>query len=446
MPTRPGLRTVVLNSDGETSAFSVDRFTGHLVRRGMSAERAIRHGEDVTKILMAIPAGTVTTDLLRHVADELQDPAANFADVVLQLSQRLKQTRGALMDHRVRMALNYAVDRSAVMAVLGREIPHDWADPFLYNPEYAVRLLKEAGYDAGLELRVVTPAPELAESKAFALVMRQLRKVGVKFEVTTQPWSSWITQAHLGLVDGHTLFYAGSGIFLAHLDLRQSGASMSELAVRTLLRDLIEALGNAGPSSVARLVFASSPVSVVPASAPPIQRSPTDRRRMQVWMWEDGWESLVCLVAWWPAVTTASRTNYADSIDDLITDTLNDAVDEGACFGELEIMSHGNTGFIRMGDDNISLSDFDASGNPIRQKTKDLLDALKAAMCPAGYLKFTACNQGNGDLLRKISAYLNNAVTVSGYSGTGYPDLVPGGDVVEQDLHFQNGSTASGPP
>lgn len=441
------VRTLVVDTFERRTLYSQDRLVGHLVRRGVPGELAVRYGAQVTDFLLAAQPVTVTTNLLRHLVTDLQEPEVNFADVTLRFGNRIRQTRGPLLDHRVRVALNHAVDRQAVMAALGREVSDSWSDPFPYDPALSTRLLKTAKFSDGFEVSVITPAHDLAKSPGFQLVSAQLDEIGVKLVVEIQPWSSWIERIRSSQTDGQTMYYAGSGIFLGSLDLKSAGIDMTELYVRTMLRDLIEVVARSTPGSIARLVFATSPISMVPGGSAPSRRALLDRRRMQVWMWEDGWESLVCLVGWWPAFATASRIDYAESIDEVISDTLDDAVSEGACFEQLEIMSHGNTGRIKMGDtgDNIRLTDFDASGNP-SGKTKDLLDALKSAMCPAGHLSFTACNQGNGDLLRKISAYLQNAITVSGFSGTGYPDLVPGGDVVGEDLHFQNGSTASGPP
>ena len=84
--------------------------------------------------------------------------------------------------------------------------------------------------------------------------------------------------------------------------------------------------------------------------------------------------------------------------------------------------------------DELRSTDFDDAGNlvPGAQKTKDFLDALKAALCPGGRIVFSACNQGVGSLLEDISKYIDNGTTVEGHSGLGIPWL-PG------DMSFVDG-------
>jgi hypothetical protein len=116
------------------------------------------------------------------------------------------------------------------------------------------------------------------------------------------------------------------------------------------------------------------------------------------------------------------------------------------CIHRLQILGHG--GFlwsrgsgaligstIDVGSkDKISSEDFDDNGNllPTAQNTKDLLDALKAALCPKARVTFSACNQGVGSLLQNISKYLDNGITVDGHSGLGAA-FVPG------DMSFVDG-------
>jgi hypothetical protein len=358
-----------------------------------------------------------------------------------------RQLPGPLLDQRVRLALNHAVNRKKLLAVIEPDREEDELISELpsYDPERAKQLLSESGYSPELELKLAVPYAELVESPALLMIIEDLAVVGVAIQTQVLSLKDWSQRAVNANEDGRTLYYGGAGLFFVQIGVDAFELeSNPENAVRQFVRDLAK-LDLAGTQpGLSGMITASALISDIVRSVLP--RSPRSRRRMTVWMREDGAESLVGLVAWWPGFVTASRTNYASSISDLISNTLNDAVDEGACFERLEIMSHGNGQLIKMGRDTLARIEFDATGAPSTQRARRLLDGLKAAMCPTGQLIFTACGQGDGKILRNISRYIQGAIRVSGYSATGYPDGIPVVDLAEPDLHFINGSTASAPP
>lgn len=356
-------------------------------------------------------------------------------------------TSKPLLDERVRLALNHALDRQKLMAAVEpeREFPEGETVLPAHDPQQAARLLTEAGFGTGLELNLALPFDDLAETVAVRHVIEDLGEVGVSLRPQVFSAEEWSRRAVEGSSDGRTLFYGGFGLFFVQIGVEPYELNADPAnAVRQAIRDLANLnLASQQPGLQTLLSNTASVAAVVAAIVPMAQRS---RRRMSVWMREDGAEALVGLVAWWPGLITVSRTNYASSIADLVDDTLDSAVDEGACYERLEIMSHGNRNEIRMGSDSIRRTDFDAAGAPATQRVRRLLEALKAAMCPTGTLIFTACDQDDGLMLRNISRFLQGAIRVSGYSETGYPDGIPLFDFAEPDLHFINGSTASAPP
>ena len=156
----------------------------------------------------------------------------------------------------------------------------------------------------------------------------------------------------------------------------------------------------------------------------------------KVWM-KDEW--YVYLAAW-----VLAGTNYENGINDVIKDVLDPVINAGDCLKKIEILSHGGplidgttgteTGSnIRMGANNLRSDDFDANGNVTNPLTKAFLDKLKAAVCPGGKLIFSACDQAVGNLLRDISKYIDDNVTVIGNRGLGIP-------AIEGDLHYVNGN------
>ena len=103
--------------------------------------------------------------------------------------------KSPLQDKRVRQALNYAVDKEAIIkgVLRGRAIQTPtYVSPlafgydgsiksYPYDPEKAKALLKEAGYDKGLKLNVYSPSGRYPNDKEVAgAVNEMLRKVGIE--------------------------------------------------------------------------------------------------------------------------------------------------------------------------------------------------------------------------------------------------------------------------
>lgn|SRR3989344_6720582 len=135
----------------------------------------------------------------------------------------------------------------------------------------------------------------------------------------------------------------------------------------------------------------------------------------------------------WPFAWILAGRNYVRSIDELIAKVLSPAVAQGKSFDKLHILSHGNRYhdplgkiagyYIGMGGtDRLDTADFDEHCNLIpRTNTEKFLVKLRHAMNPEGRLIFSACGQGDGTLLFSISRYIDNRITVSGYSKLGHP-------------------------
>jgi peptide/nickel transport system substrate-binding protein len=112
----------------------------------------------------------------------------------------LFKTTPPLRDKRVRQAMNYAVDRAAIVRTIlggrGAAMPAPlwpgWLGaseeirPYPYDPEKARALLKEAGYPNGFSFRwTVTQGVFVKDIEVAQAVANQLAKVGIK--ATVQP-------------------------------------------------------------------------------------------------------------------------------------------------------------------------------------------------------------------------------------------------------------------
>ena len=117
---------------------------------------------------------------------------------------------GALHDPKVRQALNYAVDKKAIIEHVlgGNGVPvgcplnpyifgYDEAlcEPFPYDPEKAKQLLAEAGFPDGFSFTMGSPSGRYLNDRQVAeAIVGQLAKVGVKVELRVQEWSSYVGQ------------------------------------------------------------------------------------------------------------------------------------------------------------------------------------------------------------------------------------------------------------
>ena len=127
--------------------------------------------------------------------------------------------KGPLQDKRVRQAINYAVNRKAIIDDLlrgsGIETAVDltsyhWGydpslKPYPYDPARAKKLLAEAGYAKGLKLVFNTPNGRYMLDKEVCMAIAgMLREVGIETEMRVQEWGAYVqtvVNASKGLQD-----------------------------------------------------------------------------------------------------------------------------------------------------------------------------------------------------------------------------------------------------
>lgn len=111
--------------------------------------------------------------------------------------------QGPLADRRVRLALNYAVHRHLLCNIAN----HGWASPqtsvctpgqvgfdesippYPYDPDYALQLLRDAGYSSGFTLRGLVSE---SSGSVYQLVRVFLAKIGVRLEADIVPRPAWL--------------------------------------------------------------------------------------------------------------------------------------------------------------------------------------------------------------------------------------------------------------
>lgn len=111
-----------------------------------------------------------------------------------------------LADVRVRRAINHALDRAALIQQVldgrGSAIGSHFsptesgylhlADRYSFDPDRARALLKDAGFEGGLRLRLSLPPTPYARDGG-QLVAKQLAAVGIELEIEHMSWADWLS-------------------------------------------------------------------------------------------------------------------------------------------------------------------------------------------------------------------------------------------------------------
>ena len=129
----------------------------------------------------------------------------------------LNTRSGPLRDRRVRQAVNYAIDKQALVrhvlqdtaSVAAGPVPRafDWAyddrlEPYPHDRERARKLLDEAGVTPGTVLRLLVPSSGsgmLAPVQMAAAIQGNLAEVGLAVEIETYEWNTFLAKVNRGL-------------------------------------------------------------------------------------------------------------------------------------------------------------------------------------------------------------------------------------------------------
>lgn len=150
------------------------------------------------------------------------NPDINMDDDVYNISNEyigMNTEKGALQDKRVRQAIGHMVDKDAIMEGVyynqGRTMKgalqpevlgyNEDLEDLAYNPERAKELMKEAGYEDGLDLKIMTnDVPERIDIAI--LLQEQLKDIGINLSVEQLEWGTYLEAISNG---EHDLFILG---------------------------------------------------------------------------------------------------------------------------------------------------------------------------------------------------------------------------------------------
>ena len=140
----------------------------------------------------------------------------------LALVVTMNHARPPLDNVLVRRAINYAIDRQALLDIAyngGWKIEGfiDAGSPYFlelpetypYDPQKAKELLTEAGYPDGFDITITLPQNYMPHVNAGNMVQNMLQQAGIRAKIKLVDWPTWISQVYRGkdydiTVIGHT--------------------------------------------------------------------------------------------------------------------------------------------------------------------------------------------------------------------------------------------------
>lgn len=140
----------------------------------------------------------------------LSQPGTNIGYLALNMD------RPPFDNNKVRLAINHAINKSAIIKHLyqGLGIPaknpipptlwsyDDTIEDFEYNPELSRQLLAEAGYENGFETTLwalPVPRPYIPDGRALAEVIQsELSNIGIKAKIVTYDWGTYLEKTKNG--------------------------------------------------------------------------------------------------------------------------------------------------------------------------------------------------------------------------------------------------------
>jgi len=130
------------------------------------------------------------------------------SDSTRVMTVNLYTAKGPFSDVRVRQAVNYAVDKEAIIknivfglgTISDSSVPpsffgYSHNEPYEYNPEKAKKLLADAGYPDGFTCKMMVPTGRyLFDRQVGEAIQSYLGKVGIKVELFTPDWPTFVSQ------------------------------------------------------------------------------------------------------------------------------------------------------------------------------------------------------------------------------------------------------------
>ncbi len=171
---------------------------------------------DTDSLVMNLNGGSI--DMMAHLpvaqAQQLSDDFTVLEGTMnLVQAVYLNQSFEPFQDERVRKALCYAVDRTAILDLVsdgkgeilgssmfpnfGKYYMPELSDNYNYDPEKAKQLLSDAGYDEGeLSFTIIAPSNYPQHVDTAVIIADQLGEAGVRVEIEQVEWNTWLSSVY----------------------------------------------------------------------------------------------------------------------------------------------------------------------------------------------------------------------------------------------------------
>jgi peptide/nickel transport system substrate-binding protein len=203
------------------TSFTIERYDNYWGGAPLLDKVVFKPVEESAARLVQLQSGNV--DLVvalppEFIADVKADPNLNLIETpgihIWWITFNVNDEH--LKDKRVRQALNYAVDKQAIIRDIlagTASVSHSFAFPntdaftdqvtqYPYDPQRAKSLLAEAGYPNGFSTVFLVPesgSGMIAPKEIATVVQAQLAQVGVEAKIQTLEWTSYIAAYNGGM-------------------------------------------------------------------------------------------------------------------------------------------------------------------------------------------------------------------------------------------------------
>ncbi len=150
-------------------------------------------------LVLSLLAGFAIVGCEEPVDDPVDEPVDDPVDEPEEVAHPFE-------DVRVRQALNYAVDKEAIIETIFQGVGspssapivpaifgYTEVGPYEYNPERAMELLEEAGFGDGFEIELYHPTGRYPQDDTVTeAVQAMLAEIGVTANLTTYDWGTYL--------------------------------------------------------------------------------------------------------------------------------------------------------------------------------------------------------------------------------------------------------------
>jgi len=173
--------------------------------------------DNAETLVMSLKSGAV--DLVAHLTNaQVKELGSGFniAEGTMNLVQAvyLNNAAAPFNNEKVRQALSYAIDRSAILGYLNdgkgalvgssmypalkKYFRSDLVNYYPYDVAKAKQLLSDAGYPNGFDMSITVPSNYQQHVDTAQVVAEQLKQVGVNVSIKQVDWGTWLSEVYQG--------------------------------------------------------------------------------------------------------------------------------------------------------------------------------------------------------------------------------------------------------